>query len=234
MSSYDMRSFANEIYFELPNDLRWYSRRGGSSKETLHALLDAWIRMMAPITPHFAEEMWERIGGKGLVSSARFPEPKIEWRNHAARAGEDYLGKVSEDIGEILKVTGIAPKRIVLTVSPGWKQEVLRIGLELVGQGKKDVGDLIKRSLSIPGADRQEVPKFAKQLMSELSKSGEEELTELATRIDEYKTLDSAKSFLAKEFSAEILVQRADEKEKYDPAGKARGARPRKPSILVE
>ena len=234
MKVYDMRSFANEVYFELPNDMRWYARRGGGSKETVRIVLDAWVRMMAPITPHFAEEMWERIGGRGLVSPAEFPKAKDEWESASADAGEEYLRRISADITEILKVTGIIPKRIILTVSPGWKQEVLRIGIESVHQGKKDIGEMIKKALAVPGADRQEAPKFVKQLMADLQKSGEEEMEKLSSKIDEFSILEDAREFLSDEFSSEFLVQRADDREKYDPAGKSKGARPRKPSIFVE
>jgi leucyl-tRNA synthetase len=178
--------------------------------------------------------MWERIGGRGLVSPAEFPKAKDEWESASADAGEEYLRRISADITEILKVTGIIPKRIILTVSPGWKQEVLRIGIESVHQGKKDVGEMIKKALAVPGADRQEAPKFVKQLMADLQKSGEEEMEKLSSKIDEFSILEDAREFLSDEFSSEFLVQRADDREKYDPAGKSKGARPRKPSIFVE
>jgi len=234
MKIYDMRSFANEVYFELPNDIRWYVRRGGGSKTTVRIVLESMVKMMAPITPHMAEELWEMIGGKGLVSSSEFPKTRSEWNNPSAEAGEDYLRNISADIAEILKVTGITPKKIVLTVAPKWKQDVLAIGIDSVAQGKKDVGDLIKMSMAIPGVDRQEAPKFVKQMMTDLLKSGEEDMARLSSHIDEFGILSSAKDFLSSEYSAEFLVQRADDQAKYDPAGRAKGARPRKPSIFVE
>ncbi|MCB2112260.1 MAG: leucine--tRNA ligase [Parvularculaceae bacterium] len=36
--------------------------------------LSALIRLIAPFTPHLAEECWERLGGTGLVCSAPWPE----------------------------------------------------------------------------------------------------------------------------------------------------------------
>jgi leucyl-tRNA synthetase len=141
---------------------------------------------------------------------------------------------MSADIAEILKVTGITPKKIVLTVAPKWKQDVLAMGIDSVAQGKKDVGDLIKKAMIIPGVDRQEAPKFVKQMMTDLLKSGEEDMARLSSSIDEFGILSTAKDFLSAEYSAEFLVQRADDQAKYDPAGRAKGARPRKPSIFVE
>jgi hypothetical protein len=70
--------------------------------------------------------------------------------------------------------------------------------------------------------------------MADLQKSGEEEMARLSSHIDEYGILTSARDFLSSEYSAEFLVQKADDMAKYDPAGRAKGARPRKPSIFVE
>ncbi|HEY8573599.1 leucine--tRNA ligase [Phenylobacterium sp.] len=39
-----------------------------------HEALQAFARLMAPFTPHLAEECWARIGGAGLVVDAPWPE----------------------------------------------------------------------------------------------------------------------------------------------------------------
>ena len=37
------------------------------------ALADALVRMIAPLVPHFAEELWSRMGNDGSVIYADFP-----------------------------------------------------------------------------------------------------------------------------------------------------------------
>lgn len=236
MGQYDVRSFANEIYFELPNDLRWYVRRGGGCVETVRSVLDVWVRMMAPITPHVAEELWERLGKEGFVSVARFPEPRDSWGSPEAELEEDYLRSVSSDIVEILKVTGISPKKIVLTTAPPWKQSVMQIAVESVASGRKDMGEVIKKCMPLAsqGADKQEIPKFVKTVMTDLLKMGTEQLSSYSIALDEQGLLENAKNFLSSEFSAEMIVQRGDSEKIYDPSGKAKAARPRRPSIFVE
>ena len=49
-----------------PNDVAF--------KETFAAALSCLIRMMAPLAPHLAEELWEETGGSGLVAQAPWPE----------------------------------------------------------------------------------------------------------------------------------------------------------------
>jgi leucyl-tRNA synthetase len=74
MRTYDLRSMANEVYFEAFNDLRWYQRRGGCHAPTIGRVLDMLIPLMMPITPHTAEELWEASGHKGLVSASLLPQ----------------------------------------------------------------------------------------------------------------------------------------------------------------
>ncbi|MEM4264430.1 MAG: leucine--tRNA ligase [Thermoplasmata archaeon] len=236
MNQYDVRTFANEVYFEFPMDLRWYVRRGGGNRETILTALDAWVRLMTPITPHVAEELWERLGKTGFVSMERLPEPREEWRKPDAELEEEYLRSVSADISEILKVTGIVPKRIVLTVSPSWKNRVCSMVIESIESGVKDVGEVIKKAMAVPelSRERSEIPKFAKLMMTELQRTNKEQRSRMLIPLDEYETLESAKDFLRQEFNAEILVQKADSPEIYDPTCKAKSAKPRRPAIYAE
>ena len=54
---------------ELNNEL---TRRGGAPRE----IADALVRMLAPLVPHFAEELWHRLHGEqaGSVTQTAFPE----------------------------------------------------------------------------------------------------------------------------------------------------------------
>jgi leucyl-tRNA synthetase len=85
MRTYDLRSMANEVYFEAFNDLRGI--RGGAVASSHHpAALDLLIPLMMPITPHTAEELWEASGHEGLVSASRLPEVR-EGRWTCPRSG---------------------------------------------------------------------------------------------------------------------------------------------------
>jgi leucyl-tRNA synthetase len=64
----------------------------------------SFVKLLAPFCPHIAEEMWEKIGGKGLVSLAEWPladESKIDERFEKE---EKAVEKTVEDILNILKI----------------------------------------------------------------------------------------------------------------------------------
>ncbi|HDP97316.1 MAG TPA: leucine--tRNA ligase [Euryarchaeota archaeon] len=237
MDVYDIRSLANEVYFELPADLRWYTRRGGAFRGTIESFLETWIRMLTPITPHVAEELWHGLGRKSTVSAERFPEPREDWSNPSAEAEEEYLRGLIEDISQILKVTKITPDKLVITVATDWKMELFYMACQMARSGNRDVGVLIKSAMGmeLPGADKKAVLKFAKSLMADLAKMTDDLLDRISSKFDEVGVLSSSADFIASYFGAsEVVIQKADDEKRYDPTGKADAAKPRRPSIFAE
>lgn len=236
MEEYDLRRMANEAYFETLSDVRWYVRRGGSNAGTAARVLRMWIRMMAPITPHIAEELWERMGEKGFVSIAPYPQAAEAQLDPSAEVAEDYLAAVMSDINEILKVTGITPRKVMLYTTPRWKSEVFAIALEQAGEKKLTVPGLTKAVMSRDELKRQgkEAADFARRTAEDLMKRSETEMVRLSTALDEHAYLTAAAGFLSKELGAEVAVYSADDKDAPDPQRKARAAQPRRPAIYVE
>ncbi len=236
MEEFDLRRMANEAYFETLADMRWYLRRGGNNAGTVAKAVRAWVRMMSPITPHIAEEMWAGLGETGFVSIAPYPEAEELPSDPLAEAAESYLGEVMTDINEILKVTGIAPKRILIYTTPQWKQDVLALGLELVREKQLSIPALTKAVMARDDLKRRgkESADFARKTAEDLMKRSETEMRQLGMEIDELAYLTDASPFLAKELGCEVAVYRADDPQAPDPQKKARAAQPHRPAIYVE
>ena len=236
MDEFDLRRMANEAYFETLSDVRWYIRRGGDNVKTAAKVLRAWVRMMAPITPHVAEEMWVGIGEKGFVSIAPYPTAEELPSDAVAEAAENYLEEVMTDINEILKVTGIAPRRIFIYTTPQWKKDVLAIGLGLMGDKQLSIPGLTKAVMARDDLKRRgkDSADFARKTAEDLMKRSETELLKLAMDIDENAYLMDAAVFLAKELGCEVEIHSADDATAPDPQKKARAAQPHRPAIFVE
>jgi leucyl-tRNA synthetase len=236
MKDYDLRYLANEAYFEMYNDLRWYARRGGCNGDATKRTIDAWIRMMAPITPHIAEELWERIGGKGFVSLAQFPEKSDEELDVNVEQAEDYLKGVMADVNEILKVTGIRPSAIYLYTSSAWKQTVYQAGLRMAQSKELSVPGLTKSVMADPAlrSKGKEASDFARKVAEDLMKRSQAELDRLSAGFDELRYLRNAAPFMTSELSCDVFICSADDPEVKDPQRKARVAQPRRPAIYVE
>jgi leucyl-tRNA synthetase len=236
MKEFDLRRMANEVYFENLSDVRWYLRRGGNNAATVAKALRTWVRMMAPITPHIAEEMWEGIGEQGFVSIAPYPEAVGSDLDPRAEASEKYLDDVMTDVNEILKVTGIAPKRIFLYTAPQWKKDIFSIALKMTKTKELSVPGLTKAVMARDDLKRRgkEAADFARKTAEDILKRSEVELEKLSRDLDEHAYLKDASLFLAKELGATVEVYSADDAAAPDPQKKARAAQPHRPAIYVE
>ena len=67
---------------ELKNSLRAGLRAGSIGPEVWQETVRTKLLLMAPFTPHIAEEMWSRIGGDYSIHSQAWPE----WDEEKARA----------------------------------------------------------------------------------------------------------------------------------------------------
>ena len=235
MRAYDLRSMANEVYFEAFNDLRWYQRRGGCHAPTVRRVLDLLLPMMMPITPHTAEELWEASGRSGLLSAAPMPKVAEGEVDAAKERAEDYLRALMDDANEILKVTGIKPSRMTLFTSAPWKHEVLEMAAGLHAKGELKVPSLTKAAMSRESVRSRgkEAQDFARKLAEELMKRSSSEVEKLSLKIDELEFLRGCKDFLEGEYGCEVQVHQAGENVS-DPQNKARQAAPGRPAILVE
>ena len=236
MEEYDLRVMSNEVYFETPNDFRWYSRRGGKNGKVVHQALDTWIRMMSPITPHVAEELWSELGNKTLVSNEFYPKPEAAHSVLSAEMAEDYLREVMDDTNNILRVTKIAPKRVILYTSAAWKFAVYSMAIELYKKGELKIPTLTKAAMADEEIRKhgKEAPDYTRKLAEELMKRSRTEIERLETHIDEYTYLSEVVGFLGAELGCRVSVFSADDPAKEDPLNKARHAQPRRPAIFVE
>ena len=234
MAEYDMRSYSNDVYFEIPQDLRWYVKRGGNNKGSVRKALETWIALMTPVTPHLAEELWERLGKSPFVSLAQLPEGHVDESVLAEEAKEKLLGNLMADVAEILKVTEIKAKKIVLMTSPAWKHDLMLAALAQQ-QTKFDMSALIRTALQATASAeaKKAIPAFAKEIVAELPKLSSDDRRMLSVKVDELAVLTAARAFLQGQFGCEVSVFSAENPAREDPKGKAKFARPGRPAIYI-
>jgi len=229
MEGIQTRRALQSAFFLLYNDLRWYQRRGG--KNQLRRVLSAWVRLMAPFTPHVCEELWAEMG-QGYVSLAEWPVADADLIDEQAERAEKLLEDTLKDVEEIVKVTKSQPQKITLYTTPAWKQEMLglALGAAQAKGGKLDMGALMKEAMANPeiGKHKKDAPKYA----GKLAKAAHS-LTAEALGLDEFQTLVREKDYLAKALGVPVEVYSADEPG-ADPKGKSRQAEPGRPAIWIE
>ncbi|MDD2439375.1 MAG: leucine--tRNA ligase, partial [Methanosarcinaceae archaeon] len=234
LASIQTRNAIQNAFFLLFNDVKWYQRRGG--KTLLYTVLDNWVRLMAPFTPHLCEEIWEAMGHKDPISFAPYPLYSEEFLDEGAELAEELVKNTLNDVEEILRVTKMKPNKIYLYTAPTWKNEAVKCACKLQAEGALEVGALIKRLMANPEMKRfgKEIPKFAQKLIPEFKSGGAERYEAVAAmELDEELLLQEAAGFLEKEIGCSLEIFKADKPE-YDPEKKSRFAEPLRPAIYIE
>ncbi|HDI01707.1 MAG TPA: leucine--tRNA ligase, partial [Candidatus Bathyarchaeota archaeon] len=229
-------------FYELWNDLRWYLRRraGSPHGQTVREFLSTWVRLLAPFAPHVCEEIWERMGGEGFVSLAPWPEPDEAKVDLAVEEAEGLIRSLLEDAREIMRVLKVEkPKRICLYVASDWKWDAYLKVLEAARAGRPQLRELMRSLMSEPGmrARAKEVAELAKWALGDVLELSAEERERRwkVGKLDELAILRDAAGFLARELGAEeVLVFNEEDEARYDPANRARLAKPYRPAIYVE
>jgi leucyl-tRNA synthetase len=225
-------------YFDLQREWAWYLRRTSHIPNIgiLQSYLDVSTRLLAPFVPFICEEIWERMGHEGYVSLAQYPVLDEEGFDPVAEKSEDFLKSALEDIREILKVTKIAPKKMVLYTSPEWKSRIYRIGIELAVADGLEMRAVMEKVTADPDLKEKakEAAQFAGIAVKDIGRMSRRDLERFGELIDERGYLEDSKEFLKSEFSCKVEVFDADDEARYDPNSKAKFATPWRPAIFVE
>ena len=243
MEKLRVREVINTVLYSIENDAGWYQRRLGPRKKqdgrdrVLKQVYDFKARMIAPLAPHVAEEMWASLGNKGLVAKADWPEFDASLHDSVAEGAESIIRQTLDDTAEILKATGLTPKRITYYSAAAWKWRIYQKALDMGVMSQTEQGNFIRevmsdaelRSIGKPAADfASKAIRQATQMKEELRNS------RVGLGLKEMKILEDAKDFFSREFKAEIQVGLEGEKRVSDPKDRARTAEPYRPAIFIE
>jgi len=234
-SSLNLRDAANEIYFEMQKVMQWYKKRGGKNKEIIQWYLTQWVKLMTPITPHLAEELWNE-DNDNLISNQTFPTLNKDQLFPIAEVGEYLIKNLVDDINEITKVAKITPSKIFIYVSQKWKRDVFSKAITHSENNSLNIGDLIKELMNDPVLRKQgkEISKYTSKLPNEIKRLQDQDKKRYLTEIDEKQYLTIEKGYLEYLFNCTIDIYNADEQEKEDPENKSRFAAPLRPAIYIK
>lgn len=247
LEGFQTRKALQDSLFLLKKDVDHYMYRTKHLLEdpdeaiifVLSSILEAWIRILAPFTPHSSEELWSKYGGEGFVSEAEWPityqyfpmkcTPTLNLQadscipSEVIEKSEEMVQSIVKDINEIKKIVDVFPKKIHVYLAPDWKWLLYRIAADI---GKPDIGQIMGKAIGENIHDnKKEIADVAKKVGREITK------TRYIGKIDEYDVFSDALDFISEEVDAEVIIHTDDS---YDPQNKAKNAMPYKPAIFME
>lgn len=242
MDSLRVREAIHVSFFILQQDIMWYLKRKGSkptspnTRSIVRYALETIIKLMAPFSPHFCEELWEAFGHKGFVSVEEWPNVQTSLIDERSELSENLIKDVMEDTSEIIKVTGIMPSKIFYYTAPRWKWEIYLRLLQLLEEGT-DPKALIREAMKAPeirsrgGAAAKFISSVSPSVVT-MSRDQRKKMLSVGI-LDETAVLKDSLAFFSEYFKASVEVY-SGESPKYDPKKKAEQALPLRPAIYIE
>ncbi|MFH1448789.1 MAG: leucine--tRNA ligase [Candidatus Micrarchaeota archaeon] len=223
-SALELRTIAQELLYNTVNDIRWHEKRGDG--EVPFEYFECWVPLIAPFTPHVAEEMWEMIGKEGLVSLSKFPKADESRIDDAVEDAEEIIVKTREDIEHVLSITGIKPKHVYLYVAGDWKRKLRSIAFK-----EKRFDKAMKVAMS--DDEMKGIGKDVARVLQSFIKNVNELSENVVGEGGETEALEGAIEYFRSEFNSEFTIS-TDSAAPETHSKKAKGAMPLKPAIYIE
>ena len=200
---------------DLVSTLRSYREHADPHPTVYERGLDVAVRLLAPVAPHLAEELWETLGRDGFVVEADWPAAAVDRKTVERR--RRLVANTREDVRDIVAVAGINdPERIDVVVAPDWKYDALAIAAD--SDADNLIGELMAEDHIREQGDAAAA--YGQDLQAE-----REALSETLPGDEEYEALRAAAWLIEREFDAPVAVERAADADP-DTAAQAEPGRP--------
>ncbi len=210
------------MLLEMQRNMKWYMKRSGNSpnKHLMHLYFESTAKMLAPFTPHFAEECWEEMGKKGFISHADWPLASKKAINPQLDSSEELISNTISDIRAVMKLANISqPKNATIILSPEWKHDLFS---HIEKTKDITIKEVLSESRFKPHGE--EITRFLPKMISSRKFP--------RSRLDkkqEIEALEEAKEFIEKEIGLKIILEDASSSKEQ----KAKNAMPGKPAIVI-
>lgn len=197
-----------------------------SKEEISREAAEKLLLLMAPFTPHLAEELWEKLGNKPFISKSSWPSGDKSLIDEKIEAEEELGDLVRKDIIALQELTGLTkPNKISLVIADDWKYKFIS-ELKKEMEKTRNTGELIKTLCSKDKDNSKTIASLVPRFVKTPDKLPQVVLSpEL-----EKKALQTVLPQLEKEFKVKLEVV-FENKCKHE---KARNAMPGKPAIIFE
>ncbi|SIQ72982.1 leucyl-tRNA synthetase [Haladaptatus litoreus] len=204
---------------DLVDTLRAYADYTDVHATTFERGLTVATRLLAPVAPHIAEELYDELGYDEFVVDADWPTSETKTDDTVER--RQLIENTREDVRNIIDVAGISdPERIDVVVTPEWKYRALELAMD------SDAPNLISELMQ-----EQEIREQGDAAASygQDLQATRESLTPTLSPEREYEVLEQTAWLIEREFDAPVNVLSSSEANE----GTVRKAEPGRPAINI-
>jgi leucyl-tRNA synthetase len=234
MEGAETRTGSQAAFYGFEEHLRWYRRRADldrpGARWTLRHVLEQRLRLLAPFVPFVANELHEQLTGTP-AEDAPWPEPDPTAESVTVEVHERQVARLTDDVNDIVDVTGTEPETIRIYTAADWKGRVF----EAVAEAGPDVGAAMGKAMQYDSLRERgdEVNDLVQELVEVVRGLDDDELQAMR-EMNERAVYEAAVGFLHREFDARVELYAEDDEDVYDPADRAESAVPFRPAIHIE
>lgn len=168
--------------------------------ETVRGVFETSLRILAPVAPHIAEELWSDLGHEQFVLEADWPT--FDGDLDELTLERKLVEEPREDIRQIIDVADITDSETIeIVVAPKWKFEAHSIAREFDGDNL--VGEIMRRETF---RTHDDAPSVAKDLQAD-----QYSLNSQLHPEREATVLEQASWLIEQEFDATVTIRLGDD-----------------------
>jgi leucyl-tRNA synthetase len=225
LEDFQTRKAGLNAFFELNSLVNRYRDRSDElNTEVINELIEAQIKLMAPFTPHICEELWDEIGGEGLVSDSEWPEADDELIDEEVEAAEGLIEDVMSDIRELEELVGDY-EEINVIVADGEKRGLFRGMMDILDE-RPDFGDAMQQLIEKTSCEPEEIEEYLQEYMDSPGNLPDR----VFSQEKELEILQENEKYLEEKFDAWVDITTESDSE----SEKASRAEPGKPAIVMD
>jgi leucyl-tRNA synthetase len=222
MNKIMMKGAYNEIYYSSVSEIKRYIDMGGKNGLVLEEYMSAVARMLYPVMPHIAEELWHTLGKNTLVAREEWPVPDESMINPELEKSYDAVESILQDISNAVSLMSNMPankgksvKGIKIIVASAWKFDAYDMLAE-----KKSISAVIEAMHDI---DKEKLAKYLAQF-----KKPSDYVDKIGIKHDTlFSVLSSSLGYVSAKANAIVYVESED----VSKSARAARALPLKPSL---
>ncbi|MDP3728753.1 MAG: leucine--tRNA ligase [bacterium] len=219
----NLREYSNVVLFEMPRVYQHIAKQGKDIPAINDYIFDRWVPMLAPLCPHYAEELWSLGKKKGFVSLALWPQYNEKLIDEKAEFIEETIENIAADVQEIQKLLKKEKmEKIKIIIAQEWKYTFMKNFKKLLAK-ERDIGVLIKSLVD------KEHTKDITALVPALVKNPSKIPLVILTQKEENAMFGQYKEILEKKLSCKVEIELAEKSKEQ----KAANALPSKPALVL-
>lgn len=227
MKEYQLRELASVTYFSIYDDLKWYLRLGGAHQKVIAEVLNFWLILMNPITPHLSEDLNHLNGGRELVSLSAWPSADQSKMSLKAEYAQEFIAKTLEGMRTVQQLAKLEkPSHYTLFVADSWLYSLYSLLAKEI-KVTRNMAEIMRRVLE--QEDLRCYANSASKVVTALLKGVSKMPSLVTSQEEEAASLQEAKEFLEQECGSKVEIILAQDSQDL----KARSALPGKVGIVV-